>query len=521
MGVFARREEVESMKKQLFGEFLEFGARMSNELMTRLSPEDKRFVLGVVSPKQLFVGGSFALLGVKVYEELGGRKHKEKVGPLGFLLSTVTKIDDEIIDKEGISPQEMDRVLENSRLALTEGKVVEDTPVTRIAKASYDLLMSCNPSEQALEVWRSTINEGWKVQRDSAVQKRSLTVTSEQIKDISARKGDTFIFGTIMPGLMPEDSKLLNSEEREAIRQWGYKASFIDNLVDIPKDISQGIVSEAVEEAMKKVPCMTDCVRNKRIHNILTCIRGMGIDKNYLMDEDDVQKLGEPLMKRLPGVQGILSWLYREWLKRYMVRNAGALGQVEEKVRVEIEGHRVSDIHHIYRTLNFAREIQREERGDLDIIEAAVWLHDIGREGASGAVAEGIGHSTGFSSRIQQILLDSGYGKEEADRIVEVVKEHSLFGDRKPSSIEAQILYDADKLDKLSVIGLVRGCMYLGSEGKQSVLDALMYAVLTLRSMSFHTETGKKLACEKLKESEMMLNWWMRDIEERDVPLGA
>ena len=108
----------------VFTEFLEYGAVMSSELMDNLSSADKRFILGVVNPKQLFVGGSFALLGVRTYQELGGRKHTDKVGPLGFLLSTVTKVDDELIDMEGIGDGEIDRILENSRVALTEGTTI-------------------------------------------------------------------------------------------------------------------------------------------------------------------------------------------------------------------------------------------------------------------------------------------------------------------------------------------------------------------------------------------------------------
>ena len=509
------------MKENRFGEFLEFGAGMSNELMTRMSREDKVFVLNAVTPKQLFVGGSFALLGVKAYEELGGKKHTDKVGPLGFLLSTVTKVDDEIIDREGISDAEIDRILENSRVALTEGRVIEETPVTRIAKSTHELLMSCNPPESALALWKKTINDGWKAQKDSMIQKRSLKVTSDEIRDISERKGDTFVFGVVMPGLMPEDSRMLTSAERDAIRRWGYEISRIDNLVDIPKDLRQGIVSEAVEHVAKDVPCMTDCIRNKRINNILTCIKKTGIDKHYILSEKEIRRIGKPLMNRVPSVHVYLSWLYGEWLKRFDAKNIGSLGFVEERVRMEIQGNQASDVHHIYRTLDFAREIQKKEGGDMGIIDAAVWLHDIGRERDDDIVTEGVSHGSTMTETIRKILIESGYDEPASGRICEVVSEHSMFGDKAPSSIEARILYDADKLDKLSTLGLVRGCLYLGANGKSGILDALMYAVVAIKTMKFNTKTGRKLARSRMREMETLLRWWQRDFAERDVPLGT
>ena len=54
------------------------------------------------------------------------------------------------------------------------------------------------------------------------------------------------------------------------------------------------------------------------------------------------------------------------------------------------------------------------------------------------------------------ILRSVGYSEAEIERIGHVIAEHSYSLGRAPSSIESAVLQDADRLDALGAIGLMR-----------------------------------------------------------------
>lgn len=96
------------------------------------------------------------------------------------------------------------------------------------------------------------------------------------------------------------------------------------------------------------------------------------------------------------------------------------------------------DITHHARVYKLTKQIVKKESlsVDEDLLSVAAWSHDLfGREGNK-------------TQELMQFLLNNGCSAAFAERVVKLVEEHS-FG-RAQSSIEAQILYDADKLEYVS-----------------------------------------------------------------------
>lgn len=135
---------------------------------------------------------------------------------------------------------------------------------------------------------------------------------------------------------------------------------------------------------------------------------------------------------------------------------------VAQRMQGQQAGH---GLDHVQRVVMSARAIQSEVGGCPFIVELAAWLHDIG----DAKFHEGHERSGEFSREILQQfnLLD-----ETIEHVVSIVDGISF---RKSSSsstltLEGQIVQDADRLDALGAIGIVRTIEY-GATRNQPFFD--------------------------------------------------
>lgn len=129
------------------------------------------------------------------------------------------------------------------------------------------------------------------------------------------------------------------------------------------------------------------------------------------------------------------------------------------------------DQEHIYRVLYNALEIAKEERDvNYDILIAACLLHDIGRKEQFENPA--LCHATVGGEKAYQFLLVHGFETFYAEQVRQCIRTHRYRKNNPPQSLEAKILFDADKLDAAGATGIARTLLYKGivSEPLYSVL---------------------------------------------------
>jgi len=120
------------------------------------------------------------------------------------------------------------------------------------------------------------------------------------------------------------------------------------------------------------------------------------------------------------------------------------------------------DKHHVYRVLNSAMDIyEYEHEVDFDVLVAACLLHDIGRE-KQFTDPEKLNHAKIGGRMAYDFLLLLGWNVENALHVKECISSHRFRGKKKPQSIEAKILFDADKLDVSGAVGIARTLIYGG-----------------------------------------------------------
>lgn len=123
------------------------------------------------------------------------------------------------------------------------------------------------------------------------------------------------------------------------------------------------------------------------------------------------------------------------------------------------------DKEHIYRVLYTALDIaQYESNIDFDVLITACLLHDIGRQEQFDNPE--LCHATVGAEKAYKFLINNGYDEEFASQVKECIKSHRYRADESPISLEAKILFDADKIDVTGALGIARTIFYQGHTGE-------------------------------------------------------
>jgi uncharacterized protein len=126
------------------------------------------------------------------------------------------------------------------------------------------------------------------------------------------------------------------------------------------------------------------------------------------------------------------------------------------------EADAVHDFDHVLRVLTLAERIGQAEGADLEIVRTAALLHDAGREQAE---ADGLDHAAFAANRAREILARQPPAKVEA--IAHAIAAHRFRTGPEPDTLEARVLFDADKLDAIGAVGIARAFAYGGAHGQR------------------------------------------------------
>ncbi|MFX1483465.1 MAG: HD domain-containing protein [Promethearchaeota archaeon] len=159
---------------------------------------------------------------------------------------------------------------------------------------------------------------------------------------------------------------------------------------------------------------------------------------------------------------------------------------------------------HIDEVVDLARHLAVETGADMEVVTLAAWLHDLAKPGVGGISAEQ--HGIVSAKMTEEILSEENIEHEKIERVTDVIKKHvGLTLEQPLEPLEAQILWEADKILKLGVIGLFQYVLngirlFPGRSMKQladEIRDFLDLAGKIAGCMV--TDPGKAIAQERLK----------------------
>jgi uncharacterized protein len=141
------------------------------------------------------------------------------------------------------------------------------------------------------------------------------------------------------------------------------------------------------------------------------------------------------------------------------------LDEIKEKAKTFFVGvNACHEWEHTERVCNLAMHIGKKENADLEVLGLAAILHDIGRKDQDDSNGK-IDHAERGAFLAKGILDNSGLPKEKIDNILHCIESHRFRNDKIPQTIEAKILFDADKIDSIGAIGVGRDFSFAGYLG--------------------------------------------------------
>jgi HD superfamily phosphohydrolase YqeK len=114
-----------------------------------------------------------------------------------------------------------------------------------------------------------------------------------------------------------------------------------------------------------------------------------------------------------------------------------------------------SEVHaedHVLRVLKRCIRLGEELNADLAVLVAAVYLHDLGRH-----YIDDKAHGSLSALKAQPVLERINFPEQKRDKVLHAIRVHDVSASPEDrTTLESKILYDADKIDTLGVVGILR-----------------------------------------------------------------
>lgn len=129
---------------------------------------------------------------------------------------------------------------------------------------------------------------------------------------------------------------------------------------------------------------------------------------------------------------------------------------------------------HVERVRDLVLRIGKKEKADLNILEIAALLHDIHKPEEMRAMGK-FCHAEKGAQTAKKILRKFGVEENMINEVAHCIIAHRTKNNYIPETLEAKILYDADRLDAIGAIGIARDFQFAGFIAAQLAKPKLLY----------------------------------------------
>jgi len=192
------------------------------------------------------------------------------------------------------------------------------------------------------------------------------------------------------------------------------------------------------------------------------------------------------------------------------------LNKIEERIWQEVQSELadepVASLDHVERMTTWCQRLGQKEGADMEVLTAGALLHDIG------VTINRKEHYLAGREKAAEILKQVEFPKEKIKDALHVLESHSRYGGPAPDTLEAKVGQDADALEYIGAIGIiravVRGLNDGSFDGKAKSFPKLLRSILSKVEGTFHTKEAEKIGQDRieymrrfLERIEMELNF--------------
>ncbi|MDD1966040.1 HD domain-containing protein [Pseudomonas putida] len=185
------------------------------------------------------------------------------------------------------------------------------------------------------------------------------------------------------------------------------------------------------------------------------------------------------------------------------------------------------DVSHLHRVWSNVCAIRDKEGGDHQILLAATLLHDcvaVEKNSPFRASASRLA-----AAKASELLAEMGWDEERTQAVAHAIEAHSYSANITPTTLEAKILQDADRLDAIGMVGVARLFYVSGRMGshlydpadpqslrrelddKRFAVDHFTTKIFTL-AQGFQTRPGREMAQVRHERAKRFLREFMEEI---------
>ncbi len=162
---------------------------------------------------------------------------------------------------------------------------------------------------------------------------------------------------------------------------------------------------------------------------------------------------------------------------------------------------------HVNAVVTLCRRLGEQTGADLEVVEAAAWLHDVCKW------THGEDHAAAGAVFARDFLPQTDFPPDKIDAVAEAIGDHQgLWRDEPLTVLESQILWDADKLSKLGLTSVIQWTGRALAGDKSRTVAELMsrsrdpeWQRLQARiAASMHTAPARRAAQRRLEAYQML-----------------
>jgi uncharacterized protein len=191
--------------------------------------------------------------------------------------------------------------------------------------------------------------------------------------------------------------------------------------------------------------------------------------------------------------------------------------KLKPKIEKYFEGFISHDFSHTERVYNLAIKIAEKENADMDIVQAAALLHDVGRFRETDDNKKC--HAEESADMAPEILRNINFPENKIAAVLHCIKVHRYSKGLKAETKEAEIVQDADRLEAIGAIAIAR--VFAGGgvmkrpiynpnikpkekydTDSETSMNHFYEKLLKIKPETFRTKAAKEIAKERYKFME-------------------